>query len=141
MDLDLYQEFRSVILRYFNAAGADPEGRLGEWHSPETHAIPIAIETALGNRSHFEILGTDYAEGVTLCDNIGANWRCRSRSAEQFVAWLGNSRASVLREFSRSCVGLLTTCEPQCRADYDRVRTLSCDLICGQSGSLFNAAT
>jgi UDP-glucose 4-epimerase len=59
-DLDLYQGFRSVILRYFNAAGADPEGRIGEWHSPETHAIPIAIETALGRRPHFQILGTDY---------------------------------------------------------------------------------
>jgi UDP-glucose 4-epimerase len=59
-DLDLYQGFRSVILRYFNAAGADFEGRIGEWHSPETHAIPIAIDTALGRRSHFEVLGTDY---------------------------------------------------------------------------------
>jgi UDP-glucose 4-epimerase len=59
-DLDLYQGFRSSILRYFNAAGADPEGRIGEWHSPETHAIPIAIETALGRRSHFQVLGTDY---------------------------------------------------------------------------------
>jgi UDP-glucose 4-epimerase len=59
-DLDLYQGLRSFILRYFNAAGADPEGRIGEWHSPETHAIPIAIETALGRRSHFEVLGTDY---------------------------------------------------------------------------------
>jgi UDP-glucose 4-epimerase len=59
-DLDRYQGFRSVILRYFNAAGADPEGRIGEWHSPETHAIPIAIETALGRRSHFQVLGTDY---------------------------------------------------------------------------------
>jgi UDP-glucose 4-epimerase len=59
-DLDLYQGFRSVILRYFNAAGADPEGRIGEWHSPETHAIPIAIEAALGRRPHFQVLGTDY---------------------------------------------------------------------------------
>jgi UDP-glucose 4-epimerase len=59
-DLDLHQGFRSFILRYFNAAGADPEGRIGEWHSPETHAIPIAIETALGRRSHFQVLGTDY---------------------------------------------------------------------------------
>lgn len=59
-DLDHYQGFRSFILRYFNAAGADPEGRIGEWHSPETHAIPIAIETALGRRSHFQVLGTDY---------------------------------------------------------------------------------
>jgi UDP-glucose 4-epimerase len=59
-DLDLYQGFRFFILRYFNAAGADPEGRIGEWHSPETHAIPIAIETALGRRPHFQVLGTDY---------------------------------------------------------------------------------
>ena len=59
-DLDLYQGFQSFILRYFNAAGADPEGRIGEWHSPETHAIPIAIETALGRRPHFQVLGTDY---------------------------------------------------------------------------------
>jgi UDP-glucose 4-epimerase len=59
-DLDLYQGFRSFILRYFNAAGADPEGRIGEWHSPETHALPIAIETALGRRPHFQVLGTDY---------------------------------------------------------------------------------
>src|ERR1700726_1443353 len=59
-DLDVYQGFRSVILRYFNAAGADIEGRIGEWHSPETHAIPIAIETALGHRPYFQVLGTDY---------------------------------------------------------------------------------
>ena len=59
-DLDRYQGFRSFILRYFNAAGADPEGRIGEWHTPETHAIPIAIETALGRRPHFQVLGTDY---------------------------------------------------------------------------------
>jgi UDP-glucose 4-epimerase len=59
-DMDLHQGFRSFILRYFNAAGADPEGRIGEWHSPETHAIPIAIEAALGRRSHFQVMGTDY---------------------------------------------------------------------------------
>jgi len=59
-DMDLHQGFRSFILLYFNAAGADPEGRIGEWHSPETHAIPIAIETALGRRPHFQVLGTDY---------------------------------------------------------------------------------
>jgi UDP-glucose 4-epimerase len=59
-DLGLYQGFNSVILRYFNAAGADPDGRIGEWHTPETHAIPIAIETALGRRRFFQVLGTDY---------------------------------------------------------------------------------
>jgi UDP-glucose 4-epimerase len=59
-DLDQYQGFRSVVLRYFNAAGADPEGRIGEWHSPETHALPIAMDAALGRRPHFQVLGTDY---------------------------------------------------------------------------------
>ncbi len=59
-DLDQYRGVRSVVLRYFNAAGADPVGRIGEWHSPETHAIPLAIETALGRRSHFRVLGSDY---------------------------------------------------------------------------------
>jgi UDP-glucose 4-epimerase len=59
-ELDRHKAFRSCILRYFNAAGADPEGRIGEWHSPETHAIPIALETALGRRPYFQVLGTDY---------------------------------------------------------------------------------
>lgn len=59
-DLDRYKAFRSVVLRYFNAAGADPEGRIGEWHSPETHAIPLAIEAALGRRPGFKVFGSDY---------------------------------------------------------------------------------
>ena len=66
-DLDLHQGFRSIILRYFNAAGADPEGRIGEWHSPETHAIPIALDTALGRRPHFQVLGTDYGTRDGSC--------------------------------------------------------------------------
>lgn len=49
-----------VALRYFNAAGADPEGEIGEDHDPETHLIPLAIQAALGRRSHVDIYGTDY---------------------------------------------------------------------------------
>jgi UDP-glucose 4-epimerase len=59
-ELDRYQGFRSFVLRYFNAAGADPEGRIGEWHTPETHAIPIALDAALGRRPRFQVLGSDY---------------------------------------------------------------------------------
>jgi UDP-glucose 4-epimerase len=59
-DLDRYQGLRSCILRYFNAAGADPECRIGEWHTPETHAIPIAMDAAMGRRPYFQVLGTDY---------------------------------------------------------------------------------
>jgi len=71
-DLDRHQGFRSFILRYFNAAGADPEGRIGEWHSPETHAIPIAMDAALGRRPQFQVLGTDYdtRDGTCVRDFI-----------------------------------------------------------------------
>jgi UDP-glucose 4-epimerase len=66
-DLDRHQGLRSVVLRYFNAAGADPEGRIGERHSPETHAIPLAIEAALGERAGFSIFGTDYETRDGTC--------------------------------------------------------------------------
>lgn len=59
-ELDRYEGFRSVMLRYFNAAGADPEGRIGERHDPETHAIPLAIDAALGRRDGFSVFGEDY---------------------------------------------------------------------------------
>jgi UDP-glucose-4-epimerase GalE len=61
-----------AALRYFNAAGADPAGRIGESHSPETHAIPLLIETALGRREKFSIFGTDYptADGTAVRDYI-----------------------------------------------------------------------
>ncbi len=49
-----------VSLRYFNAAGADPEGHLGEAHEPETHLIPLLLQTALGKRRTFQLYGTDY---------------------------------------------------------------------------------
>jgi UDP-glucose 4-epimerase len=61
----------SVVLRYFNAAGADPEGELGEDHSPEQHLIPRAIDAALG-RDSFAIFGDDYdtPDGTCLRDYI-----------------------------------------------------------------------
>lgn len=51
---------KSVCLRYFNAAGADPEGRLGEDHDPESHLIPIVLQVALGQRDAISIFGDDY---------------------------------------------------------------------------------
>lgn len=71
-DYDRYVGFRSAVMRYFNAAGADPEGRIGEWHEPETHAIPLAIQVALGQRSHFTIFGDDYdtRDGTAVRDYI-----------------------------------------------------------------------
>lgn len=51
---------RYTALRYFNAAGADAEGSLGEWHDPETHLIPLAIYAALGIRDTFTVYGDSY---------------------------------------------------------------------------------
>jgi UDP-arabinose 4-epimerase len=63
---------KSASLRYFNAAGADPEGELGEDHNPETHLIPLVIQAALGMRPQVEIYGTDYPtpDGTTVRDYI-----------------------------------------------------------------------
>jgi UDP-arabinose 4-epimerase len=63
---------RSVSLRYFNAAGADPEGEIGEHHDPETHAIPLAIKAAAGKGPPFTIFGTDYPtpDGTAVRDYI-----------------------------------------------------------------------
>lgn len=63
---------RSVTLRYFNAAGADPDGEIGERHEPETHAIPLAIEAAVEPNAHFTVFGTDFdtRDGSALRDYI-----------------------------------------------------------------------
>lgn len=71
-DFDKAYNLRSVCFRYFNAAGADPEGRLGEDHDPETHLIPLVLLTALGKRDSISIFGTDYPtpDGTCLRDYI-----------------------------------------------------------------------
>ncbi|ACI99925.1 UDP-glucose 4-epimerase GalE [Rhodospirillum centenum] len=63
---------RSVALRYFNAAGADPEGETGEDHEPETHAIPLAIQAVLGERREFRVFGRDYPtpDGTAVRDYV-----------------------------------------------------------------------
>ncbi len=64
-----------VSLRYFNAAGADPEGEIGEAHDPETHLIPIVLQTALGIRDKIYIFGDDYPtrDGSCIRDYIHVN--------------------------------------------------------------------
>ena len=59
-DYDQAYGIKSVALRYFNAAGADPEGQIGEDHTPETHLIPLTIYSALERNNSFEVYGTDY---------------------------------------------------------------------------------
>lgn len=71
-DFDVAYGLRSVCFRYFNAAGADPEGRLGEDHNPETHLIPLVLMAAMGKRASVSIFGLDYPtpDGTCIRDYI-----------------------------------------------------------------------
>ena len=71
-DYDRAYGLRSIALRYFNAAGADPEGQLGERHDPETHLIPLVLQAASGRRPHISVFGRDYdtPDGTCIRDYI-----------------------------------------------------------------------
>ena len=66
---------RSVSLRYFNAAGADPDGGIGEDHDPETHLIPLVLQAAAGRRPSVSVFGSDYltADGTCVRDYVHVN--------------------------------------------------------------------
>jgi UDP-glucose-4-epimerase GalE len=71
---DFYAAYglKSMILRYFNAAGADPDGELGEDHTPETHLIPLVLQVAAGKKKSIEIFGDNYPteDGTCIRDYI-----------------------------------------------------------------------
>jgi UDP-arabinose 4-epimerase len=71
-DFDHAHGIRSVRLRYFNAAGADPDCEIGERHEPETHLIPLAFDAALERRPPLQVFGTDYPtpDGTAIRDYI-----------------------------------------------------------------------
>lgn len=71
-DLSQTSDFRYVSLRYFNAAGADPQGRIGERHHPESHLIPLTLKTAKAERDSITINGVDYptSDGSCIRDYI-----------------------------------------------------------------------
>lgn len=77
-DYDAAYGLKSVCLRYFNAAGADPDGELGECHQPETHLIPLILQVASGRRPHIAVYGDDYdtPDGTCLRDYIHVQDLC-----------------------------------------------------------------
>ncbi len=108
---DRIHGLRSACLRYFNAAGADPDGRLGEDHNPETHLIPLAIDAALGRRPPLEVFGNDYAtpdgtcirDYVHVTDLADAHLRALDQLRERSVTYnLGNGRGASVREVIRA---------------------------------------
>lgn len=104
---------RYISLRYFNAAGCDPEGELGEDHNPETHLIPLILKTALGQREYVEIYGVDYPtpDGTCIRDYIHISDLSSAHilaleallSGERSNIYnLGNSRGFSVREVIKS---------------------------------------
>ncbi|MEJ2061252.1 MAG: UDP-glucose 4-epimerase GalE [Gammaproteobacteria bacterium] len=77
-DYDTAYGLKSVCLRYFNAAGADPEGELGERHEPETHLIPLVLQAASGRRDAITVFGRDYRtpDGTCVRDYIHVSDLC-----------------------------------------------------------------
>jgi UDP-arabinose 4-epimerase len=71
-DFDKAHDIRSIALRYFNAAGADPDTEIGEDHKPETHLIPLVLDVAAGRRPEINVFGDDYdtPDGTCIRDYI-----------------------------------------------------------------------
>ena len=108
-DYDKAYGLKSVCLRYFNAAGADPEGLLGERHDPETHLIPLVLQTASGHRPHISVFGRDYdtPDGTCIRDYIHINDLCSAhwqalqslmRGADSQAYNLGNGNGFSVQE-------------------------------------------
>lgn len=98
-----------AVLRYFNAAGADPEGEIGESHAPETHLIPLVLDAASGRRAGIKVFGTDYdtQDGSCIRDYIHVSdladahflaLRYLEREGESDFFNLGNERGTSVFE-------------------------------------------
>ncbi len=98
-----------AVLRYFNAAGADPDGEIGESHDPETHIIPLVLDAASGARSDIKVFGTDYPtpdgscvrDYIHVTDLADAHVRALeylSRGGENVFLNLGNERGTSVLE-------------------------------------------
>ena len=79
-DYDHAYGLKSTCLRYFNAAGADPDGALGECHEPETHLLPLILQVASGRRAHIGVYGDDYPtpDGTCIRDYIHVADLCQA---------------------------------------------------------------
>lgn len=108
-DYDRAYGLKSIALRYFNAAGADPEGELGERHEPETHLIPLVLQAASGRRPHISVFGRDYdtPDGTCIRDYIHvtdlaeAHWLALQRllaGADSAAYNLGNGNGFSVQE-------------------------------------------
>ena len=95
-DFERAHGLKSVRLRYFNAAGADPTAEIGEDHQPETHLIPLVLDAALGRTSEIQVFGTDYQtpDGTAIRDYVHVSDLARAHVlAAQYVLGGGDTIA------------------------------------------------
>lgn len=106
---------RFTALRYFNAAGADPKGRIGESHDPETHLIPLILQVATGQRDHIDVFGTDYdtPDGTCIRDYIHILDLAQAHSLAMNRLRAGNQSAiyNLGSEQGYSVREVISTCE------------------------------
>ncbi len=98
-DYDRAYGLKAVCLRYFNAAGADADGELGECHEPETHLIPLILQVASGRRPHITVFGEDYAtaDGTCIRDYIHVEDLAEAHllALRQLLAGAGSARYNL----------------------------------------------
>ena len=90
-DFESAYGFRSTCLRYFNAAGADPDTELGERHEPETHLVPLVLQAASGRRPEITVFGRDYdtPDGTCIRDYIHIVDLCQAHLQALQRLWSG----------------------------------------------------
>lgn len=98
-DHDAAYGLHSTCLRYFNAAGADPDGAIGECHEPETHLIPLVLQVASGRRPHISVFGDDYDtdDGTCVRDYIHVDDLCQAHllALRDLLAGRGSARYNL----------------------------------------------
>jgi len=108
-DYEVAHGLRHVIFRYFNVAGADPEGEVGEFHQPETHLVPLMLDAIAGKRDALTVFGSDYdtpdgtciRDYVHVCDLVdahvlGLKWLADNKDSRVFN--LGTGKGFSVRE-------------------------------------------
>ncbi len=140
-DLSHAHGLRYALLRYFNAAGASPDGAHGEDHDPETHLIPIVLQTLLGRRDRLTLFGEDYPtpDGTCVRDyvhvddlarahELALDWTAARREPGGEVFNLGTGRGHSVREVIRaaeSVTGRRVPCEVGARRAGDSARLVA----------------
>ena len=126
-DFEQAHGLRYMALRYFNAAGASDSARIGEWHVPETHLIPLVLQAAIGERDNIKIFGTDYdtPDGTCIRDYVHVDDIADAHL--KAMAYLQNGGKSDFinlgSESGYSVREVIETCKKVTDRDFDVIET------------------